>query len=82
MAMHDDDYADLLRIITDNARDLLDSQPKLREDEGEFHDRLFAAVLTEVDDFHERLSALEASEISEACSEVEGDILHGDILGL
>ena len=80
--MHDDDYSDLMGIITDNAKDLLASKPELREDEGEFHDRLFAAVLTEVDDFHERLSALDAKEISEACSEVEGDILHGDILGL
>ena len=80
--MHDDDYTELLGIIVDNAKDLLNSKPGLREDEGEFHDRLFAAVLTEVDDFHPRLSVLEAAEISEICSEVEGDILHGDILGL
>jgi hypothetical protein len=80
--MHNDDYSDLLGIIADNARDLLSSKPELREDEGEFHDRLFAAVLQEVDDFHPRLSELEAKEISEVCGEVEGDILYGDILGL
>ena len=80
--MHNDDYTDLIGIAVENAKDLLNSQPKLRDDEDEFHDRLFAAVLTEVDDFHPRLSALEAREISEVCGEVESDILHSDILGL
>ena len=80
--MHNDDYTELIGIVVENATDLLNSQPKLREDEDEFHARLFAAVLTEVDDFHPRLSAYEAREISEVCGEVESDIIHGDILGL
>ena len=76
------DYDMLLQIIIANAEDLLGSNPKLREDEEEFHARLFAAVLTEVDDFHPELSKYEAKEVSEVCGEVEGDIIHGDILGL
>jgi hypothetical protein len=80
--MLDNHYDQLILVIVANAEDLLNSQPKLRDNEDEFHDRLFAAVLTEIDDFHPELSKYEAAEISEVCGEVEGDILHGDILGL
>ena len=76
------DYDKLLRGIIDNAQVILYREPKLREDEDEFHRVLFAEVLTEVDNIHEDLSRYEAADISEVCSEVEGDILHGDILGI
>lgn len=80
--MNDNDYTKLIGIVVDNAKDILNCKPELREDEGAFHDRLFDTVLTEIDDFHADLSKYEAREISEVCGEVEGDILHGDILGL
>ena len=80
--MHTDDYNELIGIVVENATDLLNAKPELREDEDEFHARLFDVVLTEVDDFHPLLSKYEAREISEVCGEVEGDIIHGDILGL
>ncbi len=76
------EYDKLIGIIVENAKVILDDFPKIREDEDQFHDVLFGRVLTEVDEFHEDLSQHEAKDISEVCSEVEGDILHGDILGL
>ena len=76
------EYDKLVGIIVDNAKIILDDFPKLRENEDDFHDTLFGRVLTEVDELHEDLSKHEARDISEVCGEVEGDILHGDILGL
>jgi hypothetical protein len=87
MTITGNDYDALLKIAVDNAVDVADSIPlsKLIEAragrDDEFHDRLFAAVLSEVDDFHPDLSKYEAADISEVCGEVENDILHGDILG-
>jgi hypothetical protein len=83
--MKTNDYEKLLAVIIDNAKSILDENPKLGEpygDEDKFHDILFGRVLTEIDECHEDLSVYEAREISEVCSEVEGDIIHGDILGL
>lgn len=87
MTITGNDYDKLLKIAVDNAVDIADAIPlsKLIEAragrDDEFHDRLFAAVLGEVDHFHPDLSKYEAAEISEVCGEVESDVLHGDILG-
>ena len=81
------DYDNLLKIVVDCAVDIAGQvkQEVLIEAragrDDEFHDRLFGAVLNEVDGFHPDLSKYEAAEISEVCGEVENDILHGDILG-
>jgi hypothetical protein len=80
--MKQNDYDELLSIIVDNAKNILADEPELRNDEDEFHRRLFADVLTEVDEHHPNLSKYEAKEISEVCGDIEGDIIHGDILGL
>ena len=80
--MDQNHYDDLIKIIVDNAQVILNDFPQLREDEDEFHRVLFDRVLVEVDEFHEDLSKYEAKEISEVCGDVEGDIIHGDILGI
>ena len=80
--MDQNHYDDLIKIVIDNAQVILNDFPQLREDEDEFHRVLFDRVLVEVDEFHEELSKYEAKEISEVCGDVEGDIIHGDILGI
>ena len=78
------EYDKLIGIIVENAKSLLDTNPNLnpRDDEDRFHNLLFGNVLTEIDEFHEDLSKHPAHDISDVCSEVENDIIHGDILGL
>jgi hypothetical protein len=80
MSMSDNVYDWLLKLIVDEAQALISDDERITEDEDKFHDVLFGRVLTAVDD--SPYSYLEAREISEVCSEVESDILHGDILGL
>lgn len=82
MSIDGPDYDQLIAIIVDNAAVILDADPSLREDEDKFHRVLFGRVLIEIDEVHENLSTYEAADISEVCSEVESDIIHGDILGL
>jgi hypothetical protein len=81
MTIDGPDYDKLLNVIMDNARMILLDEPTIRDNEDQFHDVLFGRVLTEIDNLHEDLSKYEAADVSEVCGEVEGDIIHGDILG-
>jgi hypothetical protein len=82
MIITEADYDVLLKLVTDIAIDVARSMgDKIHDDPTTFHDRVFADVLKEVDDFHPDLSKYEAADISEVCGEVEHDILHSDILG-
>lgn len=79
--MNDQAYEYVLRLAVEEAQSVIsDHGDKIKQDEDRFHDILFGRVLTEVDKGH--YSYLEAKAVSEVCSEVEGDIIHSDILGL
>ena len=79
--MNDQAYEFVLKTAVEEATDMISEHgEKIKEDEGKFHDILFSRVITAVDNSDYAL--LDAREISEVCGEVEGDIIHGDILGL
>ena len=78
--MNDQEYEYVLAVAVEGARDLIAEDEQIKKDEDKFHDKLFDIVLSEVD--KSEYSYLEAKPVSEVCSEVESDILHGDILGL
>lgn len=82
--MTDETYAGILKLAVDEATHMVNNgmDPRHEEmDEDTFHDILFANVLDQADKCGLGADA-EAIEISELCSEVEGDIIHGDILGI
>lgn len=79
--MLNNEYDELLTVIIDEAKSVIDENEFILKNEDRFHDVLFGRVLTVVDE-DGSLSHLEAREISEVCGEVESDIIHGDILGL
>jgi hypothetical protein len=80
--MHNDDYDEIVRITITNAREMIEENPSIKDDEDRFHDVLFGRVLTEIDGMAGGLSHYEAEEISSVCQDVENDIIDGDILGL
>ena len=77
----DNEYDRVLKIAVENAKHLIDQDESIKQDEDKFHRNLFDAVLTEVDNTGD-LYRVDAADVSDICVEVEGDILHGDILGL
>jgi len=79
--MNDQAYEFVLRVAVEEAKDMISEHgEEIKQDEGKFHDILFSRVVTAVD--NSEYALLDAKEISEVCGEVEGDIIHGDILGL
>jgi hypothetical protein len=81
MTLNGQEYDYVLALAVEEAQGVIAEKGEgVKNDEDKFHDLLFDRVLTEVDRGH--YSYLEAKDVSEVCGEVEGDILHGDILGL
>ena len=81
--MEDNHYEEILKLAVDHATSIAMEDPKILDSEDLFHDTVFGRVLAEIDRGIgvAHLQQHEASEISEICSEVESDVLHGDILG-
>lgn len=79
--MNDNEYDHVLALAIEEARLMIaEFGEKIKQDESTFHIILFDRVLSEVDDSN--YSYLEAKDVSEVCTEVESDVIHGDILGL
>jgi hypothetical protein len=79
--MNDQEYDYVLRIAVEEAQAIdKPADPGDLSAWDRWHDEHFGRVLEAVDSGH--YSYLEAADISEVCSEVEGDIRHGDILGI
>ena len=78
--MPNETYEHILSLAVEEAKHLIGEDETIKQREDEFHFRLFDRVLTEIDKTDD--SWVEAADVSEVCQEVEGDILHGDILGL
>jgi hypothetical protein len=80
MSLNENEFDHVTRIAIEEAQSL--DKPDANDDSAwdKYHDVLFGRVLTAIDDSH--YSYLDARDVSEACSEVEGDIRYGDILGL
>jgi len=84
VSIHPDDYDEIVNLAVEEVEYLRDNVPRFMDDttfdEDEFHRVVFDNVLTFCDR-NPRLSQYEAHEISDICSGVETDILHGDIRG-
>ena len=78
--LNEQEYDYVLRIAVENAEMIVSNDDKIKRDEDRFHNLLFSHVLTEID--NGAYSHLDARDVSEVCSEVEGDVIHGDILGI
>jgi hypothetical protein len=81
MSLNDNELDHVSRLAVEEAG-MLDKPEDVNDDSAwdKFHDMLFGAVLTAVDNSH--YYYLEARDISEVCSEVENDIRYSDILGI
>lgn len=79
--MTDKEYEQTLELVTSIATGIAMEDSKLLNSEDHFHDTVFGQVIGHIDRWKPELQHIESKEISEVCSEVESDILHGDILG-
>ena len=76
------EYEAVLAFAVEAATEVLDEcgdEIKLSEDQ--FHDKVFARTMKSIDN-GSGWGYIEADKISAVCSEVEGDVINGDIIGL